>query len=401
MKFTTMALRLTAAAAGIAAVFSSAAGAAQAATPPVIVALTAQPTNCGPYNAVTNAQTDLAATVSGATGGQILVCPGVYNLSGPVTINGATGLSVRRALLGPGNRPVLQIAAAQTYGIQVNNSTGVFIDGLILDGTANDGGQAGFIGFDYENSSGGVRNNTVVGTGGAGGIGVKVDATLSASTKPLPVLVTASYIVGAGAAGIQATGPAKLTIAADVIDGTDGGRVTLDAGSAGVKLDGSGSAATPTGTVLKSTISNVETGVLLNQVSSVTVGSNTISAVSANGVAITTDGSHRADKNKITGNTISGIGAHGLTITDTDSAEPGSLGTLISKNVFQTAQYQYNGSTYEGVVFDITFNTHLPLNTAKVDHNFFMGFPVTPNTLDIVNVSGHAQLNLTGNDKNP
>lgn len=295
-------------------------------------------TDCGNYTNKT-AVTDVAAAVTIANSGQtILICPGTQTMSAAARILGKK-LTIKQAVVQPQGRPVIVVPDGAPGAFDVEGSTVTF-DGLIIDASSSAGIPADYVGIYMLNSSGSIKNSTILGPNTTGSSGINIDG--SALGFPLSVSVSNSYILGYQFEGIYADGPVKLTVTGSHLDATDGARV--GGGPTGIVFSGNASSGVgPTGSVTKSKLLNNDTGVLILETSKVSVSTNTMIN---NGIGVQIFVSpgiakHSADFNTITGNTILGIpsSGYGVYAGDFSSATYTISKLTVSKNLFVAARY--------------------------------------------------------------
>lgn len=375
-------------AAGLAVVMALAAGAgslpaAQAAAAPVVVAPTLSPSDCGKYTTATTI--DLAAAVTSATGGTILVCPGTYTVNEMILQPNTTKLTIRRANTAPGFQPIIQVTSGSA-GILAQNATGLTLDGVVLDMTGD--AAAPSYGLYLNNSSATLKNVTIA-SGTGMDSGVYIDNTVSPTTKT--VTMTGGAVLGCVAICVHAIGHTKLIVSGALINSTDNGRFASPV--LGIEFDNlSGLASGPTGSVTGSRLVNVSTGVALVQSSGVTIGKNTITYTFI-GVGIMVQGGGSASNTKITGNNLSGPSTSlaGIEVSDVSpSATSASLKTTISGNIIEVPYVSYSS-------YGVVINSALPAATfvtATVTGNTFTGIPVSQT---VYNANGYATVTASKN----
>lgn len=358
-----------------------------------VVVDTAGPTatSCGTYTGKP-AVTDLAAALTAATGGTVVICPGSYSIAG-VTINGAHSLTIKQAVPGAENAPHITISSG-VAGLWIKSSTNVIVDGLLIDSTGIASGS--YVSVYYYNSSGIVRNCVLLGAAAHSVSFATADVT------PVKGTITNNTILGY-AQGISAFGPAKLTISGNFLDGTDGGRLSMT-GQTGIFFSGASSVMDLSGSISKNTLINNFEAMTIEESGKVTMTGNLISSSSI-GIMVRTYGSrHNADGNKIIGNTFLAIPASGagIFLDDEDTSAPLATihGMSISKNTFHNTQFKLSGDTTAGIYLTQA-NTTPGLISATVSGNSFTGFAISPSTYYIFYATGGPVVTGSGNAHTP
>jgi parallel beta-helix repeat protein len=291
--------------------------------------------DCGTYTGKA-ANPDLLAAVNGAASGStVLICPGLYDTTGPdaFTISGKK-LTIKRALTTENSRPIVVFDASDATGMAITEST-VTIDGVILDmtGTTN----SPFFGVNLVRSNATIKNVTVLGpTVAAPSFGIIADN--NSQTVARTVSISNSTIAGFTNCGVRAVGPIKIAVSGVHVDITDGGRVTTGA-QVGICLETG-----TTGSVTKSRIFNADgQGIWIYDSSKLSITNNLLSG-NATGVLIQTVGTRNMDSIKISGNTIVNLSAGGNGIAVQHSYTDFSISKLsISKNVIVASRYGDGG----------------------------------------------------------
>lgn len=352
--------------------------------------------NCGSYDGDT-AQTSIALAINTAPNGStIVVCPGTYNISGEISPSGITKMTIKRALTDLGDTPVLVADPNAAAAFNFNGSTGVTVDGLLIDGSQNT--STFYDGIFVSQSGLTLKNTGIVGPAALDSRGVDINNT--GLTKALAVSITDCYIVGFYDAGVYARGAVKLTVTSSTIDGSDGGRV--GGPSVGVFYDGMTSdKVVPTGKVTTSTISAQLAGVYIAEASKVTVSSNKLIVTSYGVYVYATGAHHPADNNVITANTILNVPTSGAGVyVSARNAATASIKKLsITSNTIIAAGFLDPGGfgPASGVHIEADASATKTV-TPTVSKNTFTGF-----TADdyVVNVSSFAGLTLSANTTLP
>ena len=303
---------------------------ALAAVGPVILAPTPSPSDCGSYH---TAETDPVAALDAAKTGKVLVCPGTYNLSGEITITGANNLTIARAVTTGATFPTFDMATGVTTGMDIAQSSNVIIDGLIFDGSANT--QGGYINLEYEQSSGAVRNSSLIQPNTAQTVGLY--AFEDASNKPLSMVITNTSVMGAGFAGVLASGPLKLTMTGVVVNAPDGGRITTP--GRGLALGAASTTLIPSGRVDRCVfLAGSVPAVQLADVTGFTLSHSLLSSQTNSDLTVSA-GEHNAAGIKIVGNTFT-LGMSNPAIRVTDSSATFKIsGMSITGNLITAGQH--------------------------------------------------------------
>jgi hypothetical protein len=354
---------------------------AQAAGSTVVVANTLTPADCGDIHVAQS--TDLAATLSAATQGKVLLCPGTYNLPGGVVIGGANGLTVGQAV--EGIQPTIMVDPSTTVGLEIRNSPNVRLDGLVFDARTNN---QVLVVLQFAESAGEVRDTTLIGsTTTATGI---LAENIGGATR-LKLAIKGSQIRGYQSFGVYTAGPVKLSVTSSLFDGADG-RVDSRM-AAGIVFDGNtDDVITPTGTVSKSTIRNHVIGVRVIDGSEVTISKNLLTE---NHEAVVIEGgrAHALSRdNRVVGNTMATCDT--CIFIDDAAADPANfqlLNTRIANNVIQATTatdlavdfraFEPALTSVTGTVTGNTFNA-FDANHAIFNNNGYAGIKVGKNFLE-------------------
>lgn len=297
--------------------------------------LTSQPT---PY-------TDLqsALTVAAATGiHTIRICPGTY--AQETLIDQMTSLTVSAAF--PDQPPVLAPAAGQLGGwiLSVNNSNGIVLDHLILNGSLFDGSSSNpMFGLMLRNSNVIVQNTAVEHVRQ-----VSTNAQISPAVyvvdndnngKTSTVTLKHDYITDVQQAGLFVRGQVRLTLLNSYIDANGGASSDT---STGIIITGDTSQQ-PTATISKNVITaTADKSIQLIEVGKVSITGNMLHG-SHYGVMIQSQCQYFqfANANKISGNTFDGFDegvflyANAFDTGPTPSLCAGHIdGTSITSNTF-------------------------------------------------------------------
>ena len=308
-----------------------------------------------------------AITASGA-GDEIDICPALYQeqliIGHPLTLRGLSANGTNRVLLQPATMNNLVILPYQAV-ISVLNTHNVLIEGLVVDASNNSvtGCATTLAGIHFYNSSGTVRNNTIVGAQlsnpqscaslfPGNGFGVEVDES-AGQTGPFTVSVVGNtiheftrngvFVDGAGITAeingnsIAGVGPSAgynqfgVFIALGAVGQVT--RNTISQGNCGsvdfndcvtLRSEGIVFRAVGDGSIANSNIIfNVQSGIFLNGANRAQITNNTIMNVDAlDGIDIQGSASGYFTNSVISGNTI----AHVFPITSFASVNESSCG---------------------------------------------------------------------------
>lgn len=373
---------------------------ALAASSTIVVAPTANPTNCGKYHV---AQTDLAGILNAARKGSVLICPGNYPLASSIVISGANGLKVKQAVKGSSFRPNIVIFQGSTAGILIQQSNNVTIDGLTIDSRGMPdpgGGFSDYHGIEFHHSSGTVSNSTLLGTRGTF-LGIDVNHS-NGQLRTLTVTIKNTQVKGYQDCGIYGQGPVRLVVSKSLLDARSNGTVPADVLQKGVCFEGQTSdPASPTGMVKQSTIVDNANAVVIDQSSNVVISRNTMDRNDF-GVTISSGFFHPANNTRIISNVITGIpdaalgGGLGCGICVFDDGDPGNRTILKT-----TISHNHLSPVHNGFGIGIKFEAAAPAQTrvtGSVTGN------VLSNFLDIqtiINANHNAAVKVQGNKFTP
>lgn len=226
---------------------------AEAAGSTIVVAPTPTPTNCGKFQSAT---TDLDGVLSTAKKGTILLCPGNYNSNGQIRITHASHLTIKAAVKNPLQAPRVVFSNTAEFGLFVDHSNNVTIDGLDLDASANTHVFYAMIAAAESGLT--VRNTVIIGSLNVFNYGIQFENNTSKSLK-LSVLHSEMHNC---AQGINVSGKTGLSVQSSLIDGENIARGTTNTG-----IVASADATTrffPTGLVSKSIIRDNNVGILVD-----------------------------------------------------------------------------------------------------------------------------------------
>jgi parallel beta helix pectate lyase-like protein len=347
----------------------------------VIVAATDAPTDCGRHR---SAVTDLAAALTAAHSGKILLCPGTYALPGGTVVSGAKGLTIGQAVKGVAPRVLIDPSA--TVGLEIRDSRGVTLDGLVLDATAN---EQTLVMVQLSHARGKVRRSTLIGSATTA---TSILADAIGGTTPLTLAVSASELRGYQSFGVTVAGPMKLEVSDSLFDGSDGGRIATSL-SVGVTFDGTtDDPITPTGFVRTSTFLGDDIGIRVLDGSRVTIGANRFSG-NHEAVEIWGGIAHALSRNnRIVRNAIDHCDT--CVFIDDEAADPARfqlLNTVIADNVFRAdspddtaVDFRPLAPAVESVTGTVSGNTFIGfLNASHVlfDNNDYAGVKLGKNTI--------------------
>lgn len=320
--------------------------------------------DCGPF---VTGYSDIPTAVQAAiTNGvkTILVCPGTYS---NFSVGNAKNLTIKAAL--PGTFPTVSPPVSTTgIIVDVEDSSGVVLDGLNIDGTNfTDALTHLTIGVLFLNASGTVQNSRITkvrcypnGCNSGAGIYLQDD---NGDGKPSTLIVKNVDISDFDAMGIFASGPTKLTVIGSSLTGNFSGGTGVS--PFGVTFGQIGA----TGSVTKSTISNVGYGVEIDGASKVSVSGNTINdagyGVSLSTVCITDE--QVANSNKVTGNIMSGITSTGVYFNS-------SIGGCTHTDLNTISGNRISGASGSNAGVSFSVATGGSANENKITSNAIFGF---------------------------
>jgi parallel beta-helix repeat protein len=321
--------------------------------------------DCGSFTAT---YVSIRAAVTDAIANRvktILVCPGSYN---NFSVVGANKLTIKSALAG--TFPTINAPAASSGKIvDVRDSTGVVLDGLNIDGTNfNDALSGEAYGVIFDNASGTIQNSSVTRVrcfpnSCSLGVGIYV-LDNNNDGKRSTLTVKNVNVTDVDDIGIYAFGPAKLSVVASRITGDLSGGTDIN--PVGVYFSFSG----VTGSVIKSTISNVSYGVFVSGASNVTVSGNTIEDAFFYGVRLSASciaGNETSSSNKVTDNTFSDMSLNGVSI----ASFGGGCSSYADKNTISGNRITGNRGG-AGVVLSV--NPGASADRNKIAANTIFGF---------------------------
>jgi hypothetical protein len=326
-------------------------------------------TDCGSFTAT---YVSIRAAVTDAIANRvktILVCPGSYS---NFTVVGANKLTIKAALAG--TFPTVNAPAASSGKIvDVRDSTGVVLDGLNIDGiNFNDALSGETYGVIFDNASGTVQNSSVTRVRcfpnscslGTGGTGIYV-LDNNNDGKRSTLTVKNVNVTDFDYRGIYAFGPARLIVGASRITGNFSGGTDINPVGVGFAFSGA------TGSVTKSTISNVFFGVLGSGASKVTVSGNTIedAFIGVSLSASCSSGYETSSSNKVIDNTFSDISVNGVYL----NSGGGGCSTKADKNTISGNRMTAARGASAGIVFSVSPGA---ADKNKITGNALFGFSV-------------------------